>query len=120
MNTGLPGHDHNDCEDTTESECSLYGHSFEGFDENSEICSTCGEIREYATRGRRSRSAATENDIHVCRSAGDHAFGLNRICLYCGKSEGDLTSAEREHHESVRRERRGTVSNEGDIGLLDD
>jgi hypothetical protein len=121
MNTDPPDYsDNNDCEEPHDNECGLYGHWFEGYDEVSEICSKCGETREYEARDRNSRVTTTADDIHTCRTAGDHAFGLNRACLYCGKLEDDLPRTEREQYRSVRRERRGSMGNDGDTGLSDE
>jgi len=82
MSTDPPDYSGDDNEEARESECELYGHSFEGYDEFSEVCSSCGEIREYATREREHRNAASGNDIHICWTAGDHSFGMDRVCLY--------------------------------------
>ena len=84
-------------------ECSLHGHSFEGYDTISEICSRCNLISEYRSKDRQSRETTTTSNVHVCWTAGDHAFDLmTGVCVYCGKAERSLTEAELEQYHSRR------------------
>src|SRR5688500_7862861 len=84
-----------------EHDCELNGHVFEGYDTFTEMCSFCGMVRERVRRAER----ASGNDIHVCLTAADHAFGMNGVCSLCGASESGLTPSE--HQQYAARRSRG-------------
>jgi hypothetical protein len=92
---------------SADQECELNGHSFEGYDTISEMCSVCGLLREYSSRDRpSSEETTTSGEIHICWTAGDHAFGMKGVCVYCGKAERDLTTAELDQHAAAKRARK--------------
>lgn len=82
-------------EPSPQDDCELNGHVFEGYDTFTEMCSYCGTVRE---RLRRAVQRTPADDIHVCWTAGDHAFGSEGICIHCGKAEVGLASADRQLH----------------------
>lgn len=94
-------------DNSPDEECNLDGHLFEGHDTVSEICTVCGLIREYPIGGRRNGSLRHADNFHVCRTIVDHAFGMDRKCIYCGKTEASLTSTEHEAYDAAKRARRG-------------
>lgn len=79
---------------SSQDDCELHGHVFEGHDAFTEMCSFCGMVRERVSRGER----APADDIHVCWTAADHAFGLDGVCSLCGKSEDSLAPPERQQY----------------------
>lgn len=81
-----------------EQDCELNGHVFEGYDTFSEKCSFCGRVRERVSRA----GGAPADDLHVCWTAADHAFGLNGVCSLCGKTEDSLTPVERQQYAARR------------------